>query len=151
MKVVVGGTFDFVHAGHEALFKKAFELGEIVIGITSDEFVRKNKPDWKKIKPLKKRIKNLKDYLKSKNLVNFKIVVIQDEFGITLREKNIDAIIVSSETKKTAERINELREKKGMKKLKIIKIPLFLAEDGKPISSERIRRKEIDERGFKVF
>ena len=46
-----------------------------------------------------------------------------------------------------AEEINIKRIKLGKKPLIIFKIPHVLAEDGKPISSSRVRNKEIDENG----
>ena len=48
-KVATGGTFDHIHAGHRRLLEKSFEVGEeVVIGLTSDEFVAKmgKRPDY---------------------------------------------------------------------------------------------------------
>jgi pantetheine-phosphate adenylyltransferase len=47
--------------------------------------------------------------------------------------------------------INNKRVLKGKKPLKILKISFVLAEDGKPISSTRINRKEIDENGNLLY
>jgi pantetheine-phosphate adenylyltransferase len=71
---------------------------------------------------------------------------IADKYGPSI-EDDFDAIIVSPETFETAKEINLRRVEKGKKPLKIIKIPFVLAEDGKPISSTRILKKEIDENG----
>ncbi len=58
--VMLFGTFDYLHAGHENLFKQARELGdEIVTIIARDETVKKIKgesPDHSE----KERLKNLK-------------------------------------------------------------------------------------------
>ena len=49
--VVVAGTFDGLHKGHKAVLTRAFEAGErVMIGITSDEYVRKFKTQIPKSK-----------------------------------------------------------------------------------------------------
>ena len=42
--VATGGTFDEIHAGHVALLARAFQEGDrVIIGVTSDEFVKGKK------------------------------------------------------------------------------------------------------------
>jgi len=69
-----------------------------------------------------------------------------NKFGPTLKG-DFDAIVVSPETKPTAEEINKKRKQLGKKPLRIVVIPFVLSEDNKPISSSRIRQKEIAENG----
>ena len=147
MKVCLGGTFNYLHKGHEYLILKAFEVagndGSVFIGLTSGDLL-KNKG---KIKPFDERRKEIKNYLSDKNLMKYaKIKAIKNKFGPTL-EEDFDAIVVSPETKKTAIEINKIREQRGKHPIKIFQIPFVLAKDGKPISSTRIANKEIDEEG----
>ncbi len=143
MKVVLGGTFEFLHVGHRALLDKAFEMGdEITIGITADGFKKGVK------KGFEERKKEVEEYVK-KYGKNFKIVEIHDIFGPTL-EEDFDVIVVSPESKKNAEIINKEREKNNMKRMEIVSIPTFFAEDLMPISSRRIRSGEIDEEGKRL-
>ena len=142
-RVVVGGTFEFLHKGHRELLKKAFELGDFVlIGITADNFKRDCSVNFED------RKRKVEDFIKSFSKP-YKIVEINDKYGPTLQE-DFDIIVVSPETLQTAEEINELREKKGMKKMEIVKIPILYGEDLLPISSRRIREGEIDRNGKRL-
>ena len=140
-KVVVGGTFDFLHRGHKTLVNKAFEVGEhVIIGLTSGSMK-------KHALPYEERRKKLEAFVKNKG--KYEIVEIFDPYGIAVDMKDLEAIVVSKETKARAEEINEIRKNRGLLPLKIIEISMVLAYDGKPISSTRIRKGEIKEDGSK--
>jgi pantetheine-phosphate adenylyltransferase len=79
---------------------------------------------------------------------NFQIVPLNDDWGPSVIEEAFTAIIVSEETKKTAEKINTIRNKNGKNKLEIIIVPFVKAYDGQKISSSRIRNNEIDSNGM---
>jgi len=143
-KVVIGGTFDFFHEGHESFLSKAFSLGEVFIGLTSDGMALKTKK--RKVKNFEYREKELVNFIENNFENDYVIGKIEDEFGPTLKE-DFDYIVVSPETKKTALIINEERQKINKEPIKIIEIEFILAEDGKPISSTRIFKREIDREG----
>ena len=151
-KVAVGGTFDELHSGHKALISKAFEVGEnVVIGLSSDEFVSKmGKPHM--TAPYDERCKELKDYLKELGLAGrAEIVPLNDPFGLTISGKGLEALVVSQETERTAEKINEKRQKAGLLPLKIITVNMVPAENSTPISTTRIRSGEIDRNGHMLM
>ncbi len=143
MKVVIGGTFEFLHKAHRVLIDKAFEIGsEVTIGITADGFKKGVSKDYEE------RAKRVDEYSR-KFGKKYRIVKINDIYGPTI-EEDFDAIIVSPETKKNAEKINAERVKNGMKKMQVVLIPMIVAEDLMPISSRRIRVGEIDEEGNRL-
>jgi len=43
MRVLTIGTFDCLHAGHFNLFKECEKLGDVIVGVNTDEFVEKYK------------------------------------------------------------------------------------------------------------
>ncbi len=142
MKVCLGGTFDFIHEGHASLLKKAFEIGdEVVIGISSDELVSRM---GKEAKKYEERKRNLEKFLESRGW-RARVEMLHDAYGTTLQE-DFDAMVVSPETRKMAEKINERRRELNMKEIEIVEIPYVLAEDGIPIASKRIRNGEIEGR-----
>jgi pantetheine-phosphate adenylyltransferase len=148
-RLIVGGTFDLLHDGHQMLLDRSFEMGEkIYLGITSDKFNKKLKNYDLRIKHFNERKSAVEKYLRLKNwLQRAEIVEINDRFGSTLTDANLLAIVVSPETFKTALEINQIRQSKEWKELEIIKVPWVLAKDNQPISSTRIRNGEIDRQG----
>jgi pantetheine-phosphate adenylyltransferase len=143
-KVVIGGTFDILHKGHKALLKKAFKLGKVFIGLTSDKMAREMRD--REIKNFKDRKKELENFVRKEFKVEPKIFKIENKFGFTLK-RDFDYIVVSPETYQNAIEINKERLKRKKKLIEIIEIDFVLAEDGKPISAERIARGEIDREG----
>ncbi len=149
MKSILGGTFHTLHAGHVSLLREALKFDECEIGLTSDSYVRKHK-----IYPANQyrvRRKQLLDFLKQEGASRrASIVPIEDESGPSVIEKGLDAIVVSEETAKAAERINAKRKRKGMPELGVIVVPLVYGEDFKKISCLRIHQGIIDAQGKRL-
>lgn len=144
-KVAVGGTFDKFHDGHKKLLETAFDIGnKIEIGVTSDEFGGL-KGD---IDSCQERMDNLKSFFADKS--DFEVIPLNDPYGTTIYDSDFEAIVVSEETEPTAIEINKIRVSKGMKPLDIVVVSFVLAYDGTPISSTRIRRGEINQRGMSL-
>ena len=147
-KVAVGGTFDKFHKGHKRLLEEAFAHGEeVIIGVTSTKFAGKNA----KIDSCSTRMSNLNEFLETNYHDNFHVVRLEDPYGPTISEKEYDAIAVSKETEQGAIKINKIRNKRGLPLLDILVIDMVSAEDGRPISSTRIRKGEIDKMGNLVY
>ena len=134
-KVVLGGTFDIFHQGHKTLLKKAFSLGKMTIGLTSDKFARKTKK--RRVKKFNKRKSNLEKFCLENFSAKPKIRKIENKFGFSLKE-NFDYIVVSPETYKNAVLINKERQKRRKKPIKIIKIKFVLDKKGRTVSSSKL-------------
>ena len=144
-EIIAAGTFDRIHAGHKFFLLTAAEKSDkLLIGITSEKYLKKWKAAEKNILPFKKRLKNLKKFLSEFDF-NCELFKINDPIGPAI--KRGEGIIVSKNTKKGAEEINKKRERKGIKKLKIIKIKMTKDKNGKEISSSKIRKRKMDENG----
>ena len=146
--VVLAGTFDILHIGHKKLINHALKISKrLYLGVTSDEFVKQNKNY--KCASFEERKNNIIKFL-GKRISKVEIVELNDEFGMAQNEKNLQAIVVSDETKFRAEEINEIRKREGLQPLEIISLPIVYAEDSKKISCERIRAGEIDANGKRL-
>jgi pantetheine-phosphate adenylyltransferase len=147
-KVAVGGTFDELHRGHKTLLMEAFEIGErVLIGLSSDELVGKlSKPHVTAC--YAERRQWLKSFLWDLGLAErAEIVPLLDAFGSSVKDPQIEALVVSEETKPTAEKINERRRQAGLPTLQIITISMVPSQNCGPISTTRIRRGEMDREG----
>ncbi len=150
--IVCGGTFDHFHKGHESFLRYVFSVGnKYIVGIMSDQYIKKSniKNQISKIESFEARKNEVLEFLKNRNILDkVRVVEINDLFGQTLdKSLEIDAIVVSQETKEGAEIINARRKKLGLKDLNILVAPSVKASDGKLISSARIRNGAINRSG----
>lgn len=147
--VCVAGTFDGIHAGHEALLTKAFAIGErVLVGLTSDAFVKRYKASQTRVSTYTDRYKAVTNWLVSNGFTDRATVIpIDDPFEPAVSAKDVDALVVSEESKKRGAALNQKRIRSGLKPLKLIVVPMVQAEDKKPISSSRVRRGEVDAGG----
>lgn len=127
----------------------------MTIGLTSDVLAKTIKK--RKVADFNQRKIELENFIKKEFKVKPphhkfgsggkpKILKIEDKFGPTLK-KDFDYIVVSPKTYKTALLINKERRERNKKPIEIVKINFVLAEDRKPISSARILKGEINEKG----
>jgi len=145
--IAMGGTFDIIHFGHITLLSTAFDISEkVIIGLTSDEFVQKKGKN--PIHKYDERLKNLTSII-FKKFPNsyFEISQLNNDFGPAVFEKEVQALVVSDETKNQGNILNKLRIERNLSPVEIIVVPMTLAKDGKRISTTRIKNSEIDSDG----
>ncbi|QSG12797.1 Phosphopantetheine adenylyltransferase [Halapricum desulfuricans] len=149
MKVALGGTFDPIHDGHRALFERAFELGDVIVGLTSDELAPRTRNEDRPIRSFERRKRDLETELRSyaeEYDRDFEVRELTEPTGIAT-ESQFDVLVVSPETETGGRRINEIRREHGDDPLEIEVVDHVLAEDGDIISSTRIVTGEIDQHG----
>ena len=149
----LAGTFDGLHAGHRFLLTRAFAEGvKVTIGLTSDEFVKKFKLQSVKckVRTYEERKKVLEQWLNN-HTKHATIISINDPYEPAASMPDLDAIVVTAENKNRGEYINALRQGIALSPLAFIEVPMQAAEDGKPVSSTRLRNGEIDADGRLVM
>ena len=145
--VAMGGTFDAIHSGHMALLNKAFSISsKVIIGLSSDQLATKKGKNL--VNDYSKRLSLLKSVIE-KNFPNisYEISKLENDFGPAVIEGSVKALVVSEETSNKGLLLNDLRAERNLSPVKIVVVPMVLAEDGKAISTTRIKNSEIDGNG----
>jgi pantetheine-phosphate adenylyltransferase len=148
-RVVLGGTFDRLHVGHEALLATAFRAGRsVAVGLTTDEYLGGHpKPDGGRIQPYRTRRAALRRWLSAHYPQRrWTLVPLNDPFGGSV-EDGVDALVISAETVPGGRAVNAERRRRGRRTVPLLVVPIVLADDLGPVSSRRIRRGEIDRHG----
>lgn len=153
--LILGGTFDHFHLGHQRFIEKGAQMTkQMTIGIVSEKMLSK-KILSQGVEGYEKRKTSVREFLSKKGLLEkTKIIPLTDIYGIGKSARNIDAVLVTKATYSNALKINDLRRKLGMNRLAVEGVDFVTANDGKPITSEKIRMGEIDRQGksyLKIF
>ena len=138
--VALGGTFDRLHNGHRKLLTLAASVchGKLTIGITSPSMLMK-KSSAELISSYEDRKASVASFVGViKPSLKCDLVMLEDPFGPTVSDPDLEAIVVSSETIKGAFEINRRRAEKQMSPLSIL---VSLRSDGACLSSSFIRDK----------
>src|SRR2546427_4161993 len=149
MRVVLGGTFDILHEGHEAVLRAGCEgrPAEVRIGLTTDRCARESRT---RVNSYTVRERNVKRLLATRRWRPARIEPIDDAYGPADDLPDLDVLVVSAERYAVAVALNGARTAQGLRPLEIRAVPMALAQDGLPIASRRIRAGLIDRTGRRL-
>jgi phosphopantetheine adenylyltransferase/dephospho-CoA kinase len=139
-KVCLGGTFDNLHNGHKVLLSTAQLRCDqsVTIGVTDAHMIQTKKL-WELIEPIDIRIEKLRQFVTDVDpFIEYNIVSISDPYGPAITDEDLECIVVSEETIKGGQKINEIRAQRNMKPLDIIIVEL-LSEYNKESDLEEMK------------
>ena len=125
--VVMGGTFDHFHVGHKLLLSTAaFVCSQsLLVGVTSASML-KRKTLTELVEPPAIRHEAVRSFMQRiKPQVQLTVFEIDTPEGPTVDMPQLQCIVVSEETTKGAQSINDQRTAKQMNPLTIVKLPIF--------------------------
>ncbi|EZA48353.1 hypothetical protein DMN91_008338 [Ooceraea biroi] len=128
--VILGGTFDRLHNGHKILLSEAALrcTERLTVGVTETNMIS-GKLLWELIEPCTQRISEVKEFLEDvDSSITYNVVPIEDMYGPTKEDPTLEMIVVSEETKRGGDKVNELRLQKNLSKLDIYVVELAVDE-----------------------
>ncbi|KAL6079720.1 Bifunctional coenzyme A synthase [Balamuthia mandrillaris] len=146
-KTCLGGTFDRLHAGHKLMLTIAIlsTSRTMILGITGAVML-KNKKYGDIIQPYALRAENTLYFCNSISpFVHYNAVELHDGYGPTTDDTELEAVIVSAETKAGAFAMNNKRQENNVAPLDIIVIGLIPSSSdtaAEKLSSTALREKE---------
>lgn len=144
--VAMGGTFDHFHIGHQHFIDFAADLSEkMVIGLTTLQLT-KSKTFAHTIESFTIRKRSIIKYCKKMGY-QCQVVELNDIYGPTISDPEIQAVCVTQETQLGAKKINQTRDKLHMRPLPVHVCQMLTNDYGDIICSSLIRSGAIDRQG----
>lgn len=82
---------------------------------------------WELIQPCTQRIREVKEFLEDvDSSITYNVVPISDMYGPTKDDPTLEMLVVSEETKRGGDKVNELRLQKNLSKLDIHMVELAI-------------------------
>jgi predicted metal-dependent HD superfamily phosphohydrolase/phosphopantetheine adenylyltransferase len=124
--VVLGGTFDHLHAGHKIMLTLAALLAEksLVIGLTADEMLV-SKKYRETLESWQVRLQSVLAFLRIISpTLEVDLVPLHDMYGPSGDRPYLKALVVSEETAKGGDLVNIKRKENGLDALEVIVVKL---------------------------
>ncbi|KAH7908881.1 hypothetical protein BJ138DRAFT_1156633 [Hygrophoropsis aurantiaca] len=125
--IVLGGTFDHLHAGHKILLSMAAWIAseKVIIGITGDDLLKK-KTYRHVLEDFGTRVAKTRAFLTFfRSDLLYDLVPLHDVYGPTAWDPNIQALVVSKETLSGAASIDKERASKALPPLRTFVIDVI--------------------------
>lgn len=125
--VVVGGTFDRLHGAHKTLLNISCLLANrrFLIGVCDQEMLKK-KVLKELIQPYDVRVQRLREFLRDvKPSLETEIMPLDDPYGASVVDPQLQCIVVSEETRRGGEAVNRRRLENGLPELVLHQIQLL--------------------------
>lgn len=124
----VGGTFDYLHDGHKILLSLARFVcsSKLIVGITGPKLLL-NKKHADLIQLYAEREREVIRFLQklSWDSCPYEIYEINDVCGPTGYVRDIDALVVSGETRSGGDYVNKVRREQGFRPLEVVVIDVI--------------------------
>jgi pantetheine-phosphate adenylyltransferase len=157
--VALGGTFDHLHDGHKILLSTAVFLCKqlLIVGITGSKLLV-NKKFAEVLELFDYRQQSVVKFLRTITFdsnVRFSIYEINDICGPTGYVSDIDALVVSGESAKGGDFVNNYRKEHEFSRLEIVSIDVIGGDDSNEtnnwkgkLSSTDLRQKQLQKLHF---
>ena len=145
--VGLGGTFDHFHAGHEHFLQCASALSEhLVVGVSTPALLtQKSFPE--QVETYEVRAQAVRDFL-HKLKIEHTIVPLDTIEGPAVTSAEIEAIVLTPDTRRGGEYINNLRQAAGKSPLSLEEVSMVAGGSSSAISSSSIRAGTHDRNGY---
>ncbi|KXN70694.1 hypothetical protein CONCODRAFT_28921, partial [Conidiobolus coronatus NRRL 28638] len=123
----LGGTFDHLHPGHKILLSISAlaPSNELFCGVMAPATL-KSKSFGDLLESIDTRIENVAKFLKFFNWgLNVEVAPINDGFGPTITNPDFDTLILTEETAKGGQLVNDKRVELGWQPLKNLVVSLI--------------------------